>query len=306
VKRPAEEGEACGGKPARTADKAEEQSGPQDMLVRHLARIHRLNSEAAVEAGGSSRGGCNAPEGRNAHRERRGGGCADPRCARDDACMRPRLALAPLVPRIAASAGIPLRLDRPHPTLTFDDGPHPQGTPAVLDVLDAAGAKAIFFLVGEQVERYPEIAAEIERRGHELAIHGYRHRVHARLSGDAVQRDLELAIEVIGERRFHRPPLGIYSETGLKAVREQGMQPLLWSRWGKDWRKFTTPQRIAARATRALGPGDVILLHDADHYSSKDSWRRTVAALPEILRAIQPTGSGSGSTSTGASAVSQP
>jgi peptidoglycan-N-acetylglucosamine deacetylase len=221
--------------------------------------------------------------------------------------MRPLLALAPIVPRIAASAGIPLRLDRPHPTLTFDDGPHPAGTPAVLDALDAAGAKAIFFLVGEQVERYPEIAAEIERRGHETAIHGYRHRVQLRLSAAAVHDDLQRAIDVIGGNgRFHRPPLGIYSAAGLRAVRDRGLEPLLWSRWGKDWRKFTTPQRIAARATGALVPGDVILLHDADHYSSKGSWQRTLAALPEILRAIQPTGSGSGSTSTGAPAVSQP
>jgi peptidoglycan-N-acetylglucosamine deacetylase len=221
--------------------------------------------------------------------------------------MRPLLALAPIVPRIAASAGISLRLDRPYPTLTFDDGPHPEGTPAVLDALDAAGAKAIFFLVGEQVERYPEIAAEIPRRGHETAVHGYRHRVQLRLSAAAVRDDIQCAIDVIGDNaRYHRPPLGIYSNAGLRAARELGLQPLLWSRWGKDWRKFTTPQRIAARAARSLGPGDVILLHDADHYSSKDSWQRTVAALPEILHVVQPTGSGSGSTSTGASPVSQP
>jgi peptidoglycan-N-acetylglucosamine deacetylase len=218
--------------------------------------------------------------------------------------MRSLLALAPVVPRVAAAAGIPLRLERPGVTLTFDDGPHPEGTPAVLDALERAQVKAIFFLVGEQVERYPEIAAEIERRGHEIAIHGYRHRVQLRLSADAVETDLKRALEVIGgSPRYHRPPLGVYSNAGLRAAREAGLQPLLWSRWGKDWRKFTTPARIAARATRALEPGDVILLHDADHYSSKDSWRRTLAALPAILRAAQPTGSGS--ESTGASALSQ-
>jgi peptidoglycan-N-acetylglucosamine deacetylase len=218
--------------------------------------------------------------------------------------MRPLLALAPVVPRIAASARIPLRLDRPGVTLTFDDGPHPRGTPAVLDALDEARAKAIFFLVGEQVERYPEIAAEIERRGHEIAIHGYRHRVQLRLSAAAVEADLEQALAAIGgSPRYHRPPLGIYSDAGLEAARKAGLQPLLWSRWGKDWRKLTTPARIAARATRDLRAGDVILLHDADHYSSKDSWQRTLAALPAILRAAQPTGSGSGST--GASTRSQ-
>jgi peptidoglycan/xylan/chitin deacetylase (PgdA/CDA1 family) len=214
--------------------------------------------------------------------------------------MRLRLALAPVVPRIAASAGIPLRLDRLQPTLTFDDGPHPEGTPRVLDLLDTTGTKAIFFVTGEQLQRWPELGAEIERRGHELGIHGYRHHVQARLSVAAVENDLREAIEVTGERHFHRPPLGIYSDAGLAAVKERGLQPLLWSRWGKDWRRFTTPQRIAARAARDLRPGDVILLHDSDHYSSKNSWQRTVAALPEILRAIQPTGSGSGSTSAAA------
>jgi peptidoglycan/xylan/chitin deacetylase (PgdA/CDA1 family) len=220
--------------------------------------------------------------------------------------MRPLLALAPLLPPIAASAGIARRLDRPQPTLTFDDGPHPEGTPRVLDLLDAAGTNAIFFVVAEQFERWPQLGGEIERRGHELAVHGYRHHVQARLSAAAVERDLDRAIEVIGgNAHFHRPPLGIYSQAGLEAVRERGLQPLLWSRWGKDWRRLTTPQRIAARATRALGPGDVILLHDADHYSSKDSWQRTLAALPAILAALQPTGSGSGSASTAVSPASQ-
>ena len=82
-----------------------------------------------------------------------------------------------------------------------------------------------------------------------------------------------------GRPTWHRPPYGIYSRAGLAAAREAGLRPLLWSRWGKDWRKFTTPARIAARATRGLASGDVILLHDADFYSSKRSHERTVAAL---------------------------
>jgi peptidoglycan-N-acetylglucosamine deacetylase len=212
-------------------------------------------------------------------------------------------ALAPIVPRIAASAGIARHLERPHPTLTFDDGPHPRGTPAVLDALDAADARAIFFLVGEQVERWPEIAADVAARGHEIAVHGQRHRVQLRLSDAQIGVDIARAISTIRaatgvEPRFHRPPLGIYSQGGLAIARELELEPLLWSHWGKDWRRFTTARRIAARATRAVGPGDVILLHDADHYSSRNSWQRTLAALPEILRALQPTGSGSESTGT--------
>jgi peptidoglycan/xylan/chitin deacetylase (PgdA/CDA1 family) len=82
---------------------------------------------------------------------------------------------------------------------------------------------------------------------------------------------------------WHRPPYGIYSAAGLSAAREAGLKPLLWSRWGKDWRKFTTPARIAARTLRDIAAGDVILLHDADFYSSKGSWERTAGALELIL-----------------------
>jgi peptidoglycan/xylan/chitin deacetylase (PgdA/CDA1 family) len=92
---------------------------------------------------------------------------------------------------------------------------------------------------------------------------------------------------VLGEPpQWHRPPYGIYSPTGLAAVRSAGMQPLLWSRWGKDWRKYTTPARIAARALAEVGPGDVILLHDADFYSSRNSHLRTVAALEVIMKRL--------------------
>ncbi len=82
---------------------------------------------------------------------------------------------------------------------------------------------------------------------------------------------------------MHRPPYGIYSPASLRIARERGLQPLLWSRWGKDWRKFTTPERIARAGVTGVTAGDVILLHDADFYSSKRSHRRTAAALPLIL-----------------------
>ncbi len=85
---------------------------------------------------------------------------------------------------------------------------------------------------------------------------------------------------------LHRPPFGIYSPAGLVAVRAAGLRPLLWSRWGKDWRRHTTPNRIASRVLAGVLPGDVILLHDADFYSARDSHRRTAAALTPILREL--------------------
>jgi peptidoglycan/xylan/chitin deacetylase (PgdA/CDA1 family) len=219
------------------------------------------------------------------------------------------LALAPVVPHIAASAGLGRRIEAPGVALTFDDGPHAEGTPAILDALDAGRARATFFLVGEQVERHPSLAREVLARGHLVAVHCHRHRVQLRLREEHLRDDLERALAAIAdasgtEPALHRPPLGIYSRAGLRVARAAGLTPLLWSRWGKDWRKWTTPERIARRATAALEPGDVILLHDADHYSARDSWRRTVAALPRVLEAIesaglstcQPTGSTSAAT----------
>lgn len=172
--------------------------------------------------------------------------------------------------------------------LTFDDGPHPEGTPAILDELSRAGAQATFFVIGEQVERRPALLAEIAAAGHAVALHGYRHRLQLRLRASDVADDLARGSAVIEDaigRRptLHRPPYGIYSPAGLAMARAVGLQPLLWSRWGKDWRKFTTPQRISARSTRDVRSGDVILLHDADFYSSRDSHRRTAAALKPIL-----------------------
>lgn len=201
--------------------------------------------------------------------------------------------LAPVVPRAAVSLDVPRRVaDARGVAVTFDDGPHPEGTAAVLDALSRAGARATFFVIGEQVERRPALLGEIVAAGHLVALHGYRHRLQLRLSAREVADDLARGSAVIEDAigispRLHRPPFGVYSAAGLAAARGAGMQPLLWSRWGKDWRKFTTPERIARRSTRDLGPGDVILLHDADFYSARNSHRRTAAALKLILTELK-------------------
>ncbi|HEX3979395.1 MAG TPA: polysaccharide deacetylase family protein [Solirubrobacteraceae bacterium] len=180
---------------------------------------------------------------------------------------------------LAATAGV---------ALTFDDGPHPEGTPAVLEALAAAGAHATFFVIGEQVQRRPELVRRILAEGHVVALHGYRHRLQLRLTPAVVSDDIRRGAAALQDATglapgWHRPPFGIYSPAGLRAVREAGLSPLLWSRWGKDWRKFTTPRRIVRRTTRAAIGGDVILLHDADFYSARHSYRRTVAALGPLL-----------------------
>src|SRR5438876_424824 len=67
----------------------------------------------------------------------------------------------------------------------------------------------------------------------------------------------------------YRPPYGVFSPAGLAIARRRGWEPMLWSRWGKDWRRLTRPQTIARRVTASVAPGDVLLLHDADYYSAR-------------------------------------
>lgn len=204
-----------------------------------------------------------------------------------------RHALAPVVPAAADALSLPRTLGAGASgvALTFDDGPHPEGTPAILDILARADARAMFFVVGEQVERRPALVKECAAAGHAIGLHGYRHRLQLRIGGPELLDDYARGVATIEDAIgaspvWHRPPYGIYSPAGLRWTHAIDMRPLLWSRWGKDWRKFTTPGRIAARATRSVAAGDVILLHDADFYNAKRSHERTAAALPAVLGAL--------------------
>ncbi|HVQ58851.1 MAG TPA: polysaccharide deacetylase family protein [Solirubrobacterales bacterium] len=202
-------------------------------------------------------------------------------------------ALAPVVPPLGRGLGVQLRQEELEGVaLTFDDGPHPQGTPAVLEALRERGASATFFLAGEQVERRPALAAEIVAAGHRVELHCHCHRNQLRLSPRDLLEDAERARAIIEEssgQEIHdyRPPYGIFSAAGLRAIRGRGWRPVLWSQWGRDWARRATPSSIAAKATGGARAGDVLLLHDADYYSAPGSWIRTVAALPIILEELE-------------------
>ena len=175
--------------------------------------------------------------------------------------------------------------------LTFDDGPHPQGTPAVLEILATAGVQATFFLVGEQVERDAALAREVAGAGHHVGVHCHRHRNLLRVGPAGVREDITRAEDLIAEATgcapvLYRPPYGILNARALLLARKRGWRTLLWSHWGRDWEARATAQSIAARATEGAGPGSVLLLHDADDYAAPGSWRRTVGALPRILEAL--------------------
>lgn len=172
--------------------------------------------------------------------------------------------------------------------LTFDDGPDLDATPAVLEALDAVGARATFFLLGVQVERHPEIAREVLARGHEVGLHGHNHLRHDRedasVSRDDLRRGLALIEDRLGVRcEWFRPPYGKVSAASAETCAELGIVPVYWSGWGLDWEPVSS-RRIADVVTRQIDDGGIILLHDSARYARRSSAIPTAEALPMIGR----------------------
>lgn len=168
--------------------------------------------------------------------------------------------------------------------LTFDDGPDPQRTPAVLDLLARQGVRATFFVVGARAEAHPELVRRMAAEGHVVGNHSYTHswRFPLRSLGRTVEelrRTGEVLLRITGRRpRLFRPPFGVTNPTIARAVRRLGLDPVGWSIRSLDT-MGQSPERVAARILRRLHPGAVILLHDRCAGSE-----RLVGLLVEGLR----------------------
>jgi peptidoglycan/xylan/chitin deacetylase (PgdA/CDA1 family) len=160
--------------------------------------------------------------------------------------------------------------------LTYDDGPSPAHTPALLDLLAAHNVHATFFLMGEHVLRHPQLARRIAEAGHTLGNHTHTHPNLALTSPKKARQELELCQQVIVETtgitpRLFRPPFGARRPDVLRTARSLGLIPVLWNVTAKDWDLSLSPAQILANIDRALqhnqraGHGSNILLHDASH-----------------------------------------
>jgi peptidoglycan/xylan/chitin deacetylase (PgdA/CDA1 family) len=169
--------------------------------------------------------------------------------------------------------------------LTFDDGPSPECTPQILDVLAAQDVQATFFVLGMNVRRYPEIIRRIVREGHTLGIHGDQHVPFVLMSAGQVRQEISASraalTEACPEIKVHwlRPPYGFKSLTLPGIVRRMGCHLVTWNADSRDYRQHN-PLQIARTALARLRPGAIILLHDGAGNSS------TVEALPAILEAL--------------------
>lgn len=166
--------------------------------------------------------------------------------------------------------------------LTFDDGPHPTQTHRILDILERYGVHATFFMIGVNVENYPEAAREVIARGHEVGNHTYSHSHLQTMSEGALLSELgrcEDALEDLCEYRPHlfRPPEGVLNRFVEECAERGDYQLILWSLDTKDWENKST-ERIVRRVLSEIQAGDIILMHD---YVAKSK-------TPEALEILLP------------------
>ena len=179
--------------------------------------------------------------------------------------------------------------------LTFDDGPDPEVTPRVLDLLDAHGATASFFAIGHRAARHAALAREIVRRGHGLENHTYRHPLSfASWHPGAMLRELLAAQHAIADAcgqapQFFRPPAGLRSPLLDPVLAMVGLSLVSWTRRGYDT-VSTRPADVLRRLTRGLAAGDLLLLHDGRSARAEDGTPTVLAVLPGLLARLQESG----------------
>jgi peptidoglycan/xylan/chitin deacetylase (PgdA/CDA1 family) len=165
--------------------------------------------------------------------------------------------------------------------LTFDDGPHPQYTPALLEVLHRHQVCATFFLLGTAVEQHPELVRTIHQQGHWIGLHGYDHQAFVGLSDQDLQRQLAQTQTAIAQSagvivRDVRPPYGIFTPQILSRLNQWHYRPVMWSVIAEDW-LLPGIEVVVERIVRQVHHGAIVVLHDGLEGGS------TVAATVERL-----------------------
>jgi peptidoglycan/xylan/chitin deacetylase (PgdA/CDA1 family) len=180
--------------------------------------------------------------------------------------------------------------------LTFDDGPHPEWTPRLLDLLRAHNAKASFFVVGEACEGCGELLEQVVREGHALCNHSWSHLSQPLLSGKQQRQEILRCAAAIGPQghKLFRPPYGHQSPRSRWNAFRCGHEVVTWSSHIADWRNQSV-EELSARLKQVLKPGGIILMHDGmvtgtDVYSSiapASDRGRTIEALSRVLSSVE-------------------
>jgi peptidoglycan/xylan/chitin deacetylase (PgdA/CDA1 family) len=170
--------------------------------------------------------------------------------------------------------------------LTFDDGPNPAITPALLDLLDRYEAKATFFVIGSRVRAFPHLAREIVKRGHTIGNHTETHPRLTLCTPRRTRAEIDRCDEAIGEAtgacvRWMRPPYGYRSPWLDGIVRKRREEVVMWNVAARDWATHDT-QKIIQRL-RGTRCGDIVLLHDGNHRVLQGERKHVLGALEHWL-----------------------
>ena len=169
--------------------------------------------------------------------------------------------------------------------MTFDDGPHHDRDARIYDILDAKGAKAVFFFLGQKVQANPNTAKEAKARGHEIGYHSWDHKNLRAESLATVQADFKkglAAFNALGlQPKVFRPPFGNYNSGIIATAQTYGMAVVNWSNDSLDW-KLKTAAGITSRVLEQSAPGDIVLLHSIHE--------RSIEALPDIIDGLKAQG----------------
>jgi peptidoglycan/xylan/chitin deacetylase (PgdA/CDA1 family) len=174
--------------------------------------------------------------------------------------------------------------------LTFDDGPDPEVTPRVLDILEAHGARATFFCIAQKALCHPELVREIVRRGHAVENHSSAHQhTFAMLGVGGIRKEIVAAqsalVEITGKQpRFFRPPAGMRNPMLDPVLHALGLRLVTWTRRGFDTR-VGDPEEVAAKLAAGLAAGDILMLHDGHAARTPAGTAVVLEALPRILGA---------------------
>jgi peptidoglycan-N-acetylglucosamine deacetylase len=180
--------------------------------------------------------------------------------------------------------------------LTFDDGPDPQWTPQILDLLAQARMHATFFAIGELAQREPALTRAIAAGGHALGNHTFSHRhpwlMRSRAARAQVRDGARALSDIVGrEPSFYRPPHGRARPCMTDEAQLQGERMVLWNLSAIDWGWFGAASRIAGRLARVRA-GDIVLMHDGRNVHNRPD--QLLQVLPEFLRELARRGLSSG------------
>jgi peptidoglycan/xylan/chitin deacetylase (PgdA/CDA1 family) len=176
--------------------------------------------------------------------------------------------------------------------LTFDDGPDPEYTPLLLDVLKENDVKGTFFVLADKASKYPDIVRRMIQEGHNIGLHSFRHINEAFLSPLRTKKELFESLSILNELNvkvnLFRPPWGIFNLMTCHYAMLCKCKIVLWSIHAKDWSRYTSVEYIKHRLINKVKPGDIVLLHDGG--GAKGAPRRTIAALKAALPVLKSKG----------------